>query len=101
MGCGTHATIHHSVASLPACAGRGAILRRCSAAIRLWRERARQRRALAHLDDHLLCDIGLTRAAAARQCATPFWRAGADTGERPLHLALGERAAALLYIAGH
>jgi uncharacterized protein YjiS (DUF1127 family) len=36
--------------------------------------RARQRRALACLDDRLLRDIGLSRAAAAREAAKPFWR---------------------------
>jgi uncharacterized protein YjiS (DUF1127 family) len=39
--------------------------------------RARQRRALAELaarDDYLLDDIGVSRAAAAREAAKPFWR---------------------------
>jgi uncharacterized protein YjiS (DUF1127 family) len=37
-------------------------------------EYARQRRALAALDDHLLRDIGLTRHEAAREAHKPFWR---------------------------
>jgi uncharacterized protein YjiS (DUF1127 family) len=39
-----------------------------------WVERARQRRALASLDDHELRDIGITRADAAREAEKPFWR---------------------------
>lgn len=39
-----------------------------------WRERARQRRALAELDDRMLRDIGVTRRAAVQECAKPFWR---------------------------
>ena len=39
-----------------------------------WIERARQRKALAVLDDHQLRDIGITRADAVRECEKPFWR---------------------------
>ena len=40
----------------------------------LWRERAHQRRVLLTLDDHLLSDIGMTRAEAEVEAARPFWR---------------------------
>ncbi len=43
--------------------------------IRVWHERARQRRALARLDDRLLRDVGLSRAAAVLESGKPFWRA--------------------------
>ena len=39
-----------------------------------WQERARQRAMLARLDDHLLRDLGLTRAEALREYEKPFWR---------------------------
>jgi uncharacterized protein YjiS (DUF1127 family) len=39
-----------------------------------WIERARQRRALAGLDDQMLRDIGITRVEAAREAKKPFWR---------------------------
>jgi uncharacterized protein YjiS (DUF1127 family) len=39
-----------------------------------WIARARQRRALAALDDRLLRDIGISRGEAWRECAKPFWR---------------------------
>ena len=41
----------------------------------LWSERAAQRRLLATLDDRLLEDIGVDRAAAARESRKPFWQA--------------------------
>jgi len=41
----------------------------------LWHERARQRRALLRLDDHLRRDIDHSRDEALREAAKPFWRA--------------------------
>ena len=43
--------------------------------LRVWRERMRQRRALAQLDDRLLDDIGLTRDDARRETSKWFWQA--------------------------
>jgi len=37
--------------------------------LRLWRSR----RALSRLDPHLLRDVGLGEAAAAREAARPIW----------------------------
>jgi uncharacterized protein YjiS (DUF1127 family) len=42
--------------------------------VALWRERARQRHALASLDARLLRDIGITPYDAAHECSKPFWR---------------------------
>ena len=42
--------------------------------IAVWIERRRQRRALGDLDERLLDDVGITRAAAAHEIAKPFWR---------------------------
>lgn len=39
-----------------------------------WAERRRQRRALEALPDHLLHDIGLSRADAVNEADKPFWR---------------------------
>ena len=44
------------------------------AMVAVWRQRARQRRQLARLDDALLKDIGLTRCDAEMEAAKPFWR---------------------------
>jgi uncharacterized protein YjiS (DUF1127 family) len=44
------------------------------ATVAVWRERARQRRALATMDDYLLRDIGLTRADVDHEAGKPFWR---------------------------
>lgn len=42
--------------------------------IATWYERWRQRQHLKDLDDHLLKDIGLSRAEAEGEAARPFWR---------------------------
>ena len=42
--------------------------------ILLWQERATQRAHLATLDDHMLRDLGLSRADVQRETAVPFWR---------------------------
>ena len=39
-----------------------------------WIDRGRQRRQLAELSDHMLRDIGLTRADAWAEADKPFWR---------------------------
>jgi uncharacterized protein YjiS (DUF1127 family) len=39
-----------------------------------WIERARQRQALAGLEDRMLRDIGITRVDAVCECEKPFWR---------------------------
>lgn len=41
----------------------------------VWLERFQDRRRLVDLDDHMLRDIGLTRAQAEEAAARPFWRA--------------------------
>jgi uncharacterized protein YjiS (DUF1127 family) len=40
-----------------------------------WHDRHRQRQRLADLNDHLLRDIGITRAQALAEHDKPFWRA--------------------------
>lgn len=40
-----------------------------------WSERVRQRRELEALPDHMLSDIGLSRADVEAEAAKPFWRA--------------------------
>ena len=48
---------------------------RVVATLRQWRRRARARRELAHLDDYLLHDIGLSRSHAQFESGKPFWQA--------------------------
>lgn len=40
----------------------------------VWQERWEQRERLSGLDDHMLRDIGLSRADASREAGKPFWR---------------------------
>lgn len=49
------------------------VCRRGRAMVAAWRSRARQREALARLDDRLLADIGLTREAQIVECSKLFW----------------------------
>jgi len=43
--------------------------------LRIWHIRAAERRQLLDMDDHLLADIGLTRADAMAESAKPVWKA--------------------------
>lgn len=43
------------------------------ATLRLWLQRAAQRRALARLEAHRLRDIGITRQEADCEAGRPFW----------------------------
>ena len=43
-----------------------------------WQEVARQRRALLALNEHMLKDIGITRADAEREASRPFWDPGQE-----------------------
>jgi uncharacterized protein YjiS (DUF1127 family) len=49
-------------------------LRRAAERVLAWRERARQRRHLANLNDHMLRDIGHTRGDVRAESSKPFWR---------------------------
>jgi len=49
------------------------LCRRARALAATWRSRARQREALARLDDRLLADIGLTREVQMVECSKLFW----------------------------
>jgi uncharacterized protein YjiS (DUF1127 family) len=48
-------------------------LGRLTGRIRRLLSKRRERLALARLDDHLLRDIGLSRAEALKEAAKPFW----------------------------
>lgn len=61
------------IQSLPLRAPRGIVARTLTAlTAALTRRRDRQR--LAHLDAHLLRDIGLDAREARQECAKPFWQ---------------------------
>ena len=48
---------------------------RALATVRLWRERARARSALAQLTERDLHDIGVSWSNVAEEVNKPFWRA--------------------------
>ncbi len=39
-----------------------------------WQDRAQERTRLAAIEDHLLSDMGISRAQADHEAAKPFWR---------------------------
>jgi uncharacterized protein YjiS (DUF1127 family) len=51
-----------------------ALLTQALAMPRLWAERRRQQRALPHLSDHLLRDMGLQRSQVETPQVRPCWR---------------------------
>ena len=56
----------------------GSIIRLPAALIEtllVWQERATERLALRRMDDHLLKDMGLSRADVEHEASIPFWRA--------------------------
>jgi uncharacterized protein YjiS (DUF1127 family) len=61
--------------ALPPIGGDGGVLAPGIEQLRLWRERAAQRRRLKNLDEHRLADLGLTRAEVQAEVRKPFWRA--------------------------
>jgi uncharacterized protein YjiS (DUF1127 family) len=66
--------VHHPI-SVVARFGIGAGLETVASAFYEWRDRVRQRKMLARLDDRLLSDIGLSRSDVEREVQKPFWRA--------------------------
>jgi uncharacterized protein YjiS (DUF1127 family) len=53
---------------------REGLLARFAATLQLWRQRQRERAALAQLNERELADFGATTADVYRELATPFWR---------------------------
>ena len=51
-----------------------ASLSNAAATVRVWLWRSRSRRELAGLEDHVLSDIGVSRAQAWYESQKPFWR---------------------------
>ena len=51
-----------------------AIAVKVSGTVQLWVRRSNDRRLLAMMNDHLLTDIGLTRADVVREAGKFFWQ---------------------------
>jgi uncharacterized protein YjiS (DUF1127 family) len=50
------------------------VRQRVAATLSRWAARERSRRELEQMSEHMLRDIGLTRADVQREAAKPFWR---------------------------
>jgi len=53
----------------------GKALERAFDRLALWQERMHERHQLRMLDDHMLHDVGLTRADVENEASKPFWHA--------------------------
>ena len=49
-------------------------LMRAADLLATWEQRARERRHLAEMSDHMLKDLGISRADAQHESAKPVWR---------------------------
>lgn len=58
----------------PSLAPQTALAVRVAVALETWARRARTRRALAQLDEHLLRDVGLDRRTAYIEARRKFWQ---------------------------
>jgi uncharacterized protein YjiS (DUF1127 family) len=65
---GIGALIDHHTRSLARAVRRGTEL------VLVWHQRARQRRQLESLSNHMLRDIGLSRSDVMAEATKPFWR---------------------------
>lgn len=84
MSTGDFKSCQASVAQHPPALGAAGALRWVRAGLRLleraadlvlsWQERAQQRRQLETLSDHMLRDIGLTRADVVAEATKRFWQ---------------------------
>jgi uncharacterized protein YjiS (DUF1127 family) len=50
------------------------VVRQAAACVGIWHRRARERRHLEALSDHMLRDIGLSRADVMAEATKPFWQ---------------------------
>ena len=74
MSATTHLSLTNSQGSA-ALPRRGGSLARLIATLQTWRQRIRERRALAAMSQRELADFGASTADVQRELATPFWRA--------------------------
>jgi len=61
--------------SLPAQAGHPSLLERVTDTLRVWRKRAREKRALEQLGERDWQDFGASRSDIDTELRRPFWRA--------------------------
>jgi uncharacterized protein YjiS (DUF1127 family) len=47
---------------------------RLAGLVAIWERRARERRALGEMSEHMLKDLGISRVDARRESEKPFWR---------------------------
>ena len=50
------------------------VLIRLADLLATWEQRARERRHLAEMSNHMLKDLGISRTDARREAEKPFWR---------------------------
>ena len=70
----TQAARRHLVGDLRRDSSWASAVRRAVTLLLTWQQRARDRRQLQSLSDHMLRDIGLSRADVLAEASKPFWR---------------------------
>ena len=60
--------------SLPALPSPMQAVIRLAGLVAIWERRARERRALGEMSEHILKDLGISRVDARRESEKPFWR---------------------------
>lgn len=60
--------------SLPTLPSPGQALTRLVEVLATWERRARERRTLAEMSNHMLKDLGISRVDARLEADKPFWR---------------------------
>jgi uncharacterized protein YjiS (DUF1127 family) len=60
--------------ALPSLPSPAQVLARLANVLAVWERRARERKALAEMSNHMLKDLGISRLDAQREAQKAFWR---------------------------
>jgi uncharacterized protein YjiS (DUF1127 family) len=70
----TKGSLKTAARSLPSLPSPMQVLVRLADLVAVWERRARERRTLSEMSEHMLKDLGISRVDARRESEKPFWR---------------------------
>ncbi len=70
----TKGGLKHATRTLPSLPSPMQVVVRVAGLVAIWERRARERRALGEMSEHMLKDLGISRVDARRESDKPFWR---------------------------